>query len=90
MMEHTEDFRESKKDYIKFLRDNASCRNIDSYFEGEPEIRPSRIGFNSETLLNNLQFENYVEDRLITTYNMKTEYKEAKKIIEDLISSIKI
>ncbi|WP_217349974.1 DUF6090 family protein [Muriicola soli] len=88
-IEYTQDFRDSNDKYIDFLRDKASLRNFDVYTD-PIKIQPSRIGFNSEDLLNNLQFENYVDDRLITTSNLKTEYKEAQKIVEDLINSIEL
>ena len=73
LMELTESYQLSNEKHLDFLRNNTSLRNFDTYWNYDSKIEPSRIGFNSESLLNNLQFENNVDDRLITALDLKTE-----------------
>ncbi|WP_146198587.1 DUF6090 family protein [Rhodohalobacter mucosus] len=82
-------FKISTYEMIRFLRDESSLRDIDSY-AGIGNIQPSKIGFNNKELLENLRFENYVDDKLITAYQLRNEYLESITIIEDLLTTIRI
>ena len=89
VQEVVEFFTISTGEMVRFLREESTLRDIDTYAD-LGNIQPSRIGFDNKELLQNLRFENYVDDKLITAYQVRNEYLESITIIEDLLTAIRI
>ncbi|WP_411767848.1 DUF6090 family protein [Winogradskyella sp. A3E31] len=87
LLEISEDYKQSNDAYLEFLKSNASLRNIDANSQNLL-IQFSAFDFDNQTLLKDIRFENHIDDRFITTSNLKTEYREAKEILEDLLKAI--
>lgn len=89
VQEVVEFFTISTGEMVRFLREESSLRDIDAH-AGFGNIEPSNIDFDNKELLKNLRFENYVDDKLITAYQVRNEYLESITIIEDLLTTIRI
>lgn len=87
LLEWTNNDYEVSKVFVEYLRKNASLRNID-YTAPIPEKGNwgrSKLGFNNSALLNDLEFENIVDDKLAVVLNLRDQYKKSEMIIKELL-----
>ena len=69
---------------IAFIREHGSLRNIDVRSDKFP-YKSSELGMDNALLLQNIQFENFIDDKLFVLQEAKIAYKEAKLIIEEIL-----
>lgn len=67
-------------DLIRFIKDNASLRNID-VFSRRFKHPPSTLFNQNASLLSSYRFENYIDDKYYVLNSAKSEYKDAKELI---------
>ncbi|MGB3145561.1 MAG: DUF6090 family protein [Maribacter sp.] len=69
---------------IEYIRENGSLRNIDSRSKAFP-YRRSQLKMDNAQLLQNIQFENYIDDKLFVLKESETAYTQAKKLIQKIL-----
>lgn len=88
LLEYTNDDYEVSKVFLEYLRKNASLRNID-YTAPIPEKGNwgrSKLDFNNSALLNELEFENIVDDKLAVVLHLRDQYMKSEMIIKEVLS----
>jgi uncharacterized protein DUF6090 len=73
--------------YIDFIKANGSLRNVDRFSEFISD-NPSILDISNMDLLENPQFENVLDDKLFTSRDTNKQYREIKKLIEQILKSI--
>jgi hypothetical protein len=76
------------EDYLKYIKENASLRQIDNTNNADIAIGKSILLENNFHLLQSVQFENYLDDHYVFMDQRITEYKKAKKLTEKIILMI--
>lgn len=69
---------------IGFIRENGSLRNIDIQSKAF-DYAPSQLKIDNTFLLQNLQFENYIDDKLYVLIEAKNDYGRAKVLINKIL-----
>ena len=69
---------------IEYIREHGSLRNIDSRSKAFPYGR-SQLKMDNAQLLQNIQFENYIDDKLFVLKEAETAYTQAKLIIQKIL-----
>jgi hypothetical protein len=67
-------------DLIKFIKENGSLRNIDS-FSKQFKYKRSLLFNQNKKLLSDYRFENYIDDKFYVLNAAKSEYKNAEELI---------
>ena len=88
LLEITEDDHIISKVFLDYLRKNASLKNIDMTAPISQKVDWSRsnLGFNNLSLLNELEFENIVDDKFAAVLTLRKQYRLSAVIIEELIT----
>lgn len=82
MLEINASVRVTSLELIKFMNQEGSLRDVDARITDDfVEVLPSRISSDNRKLLQNVTFENYIDDRHITAAQMRQEYKDARELI---------
>ncbi|MFY9242467.1 MAG: hypothetical protein WAO74_05515 [Polaribacter sp.] len=76
------------EDYLKYIKDNASLRQIDNTNNADIPIGKSILQNNNLHLLQSVQFENYLDDYYVFMDQRTTEYKKAKTLTEKIITML--
>jgi hypothetical protein len=74
---------------IEFIRENGSLRNIDTRSRTF-QYGPSQLKMNNALLLQNIQFENYIDDKLYVLKESEIAYGQAKLLIQKLLKETTI
>ncbi|PHQ28453.1 DUF6090 family protein [Leeuwenhoekiella nanhaiensis] len=69
---------------IEFIRDHGSLRNIDTRSETF-QYGPSQLEMNNALLLQNIQFENYIDDKLYVLKESEIAYAQAKLLMQKIL-----
>ena len=87
LLEFTDDDYQVSKVFLEYLRKQASLRNIDHTepIPGKGDWERSTLGFNNSTLLNELEFENIVDDKLAVVLGLRDQYQKSEVIINELL-----
>ncbi|WP_339627654.1 DUF6090 family protein [uncultured Maribacter sp.] len=75
---------ETNINLIEYIREHGSLRNIDAKSKKFP-YGPSQLKMNNALLLQNIQFENYIDDKLFVLKESEAAYAEAKLIIQKIL-----
>ena len=74
---------------IEYIREHGSLRNIDTKSKTFP-YRPSQLKMNNASLLQNIQFENYIDDKLYVLKESEIAYTQAKILIQKILKETTI
>jgi hypothetical protein len=76
-------------EYIKFIKDNGSLRNIDA---SHPTFnyKRSSLQIDNVKLLQNFKFENYMDDKLFMLIEAKTQFQSANEFIQKILKATSI
>ena len=74
---------------IEYIREHGSLRNIDTQSEAF-QYRPSQLKMNNALLLQNIEFENYIDDKLYVLKESEIAYKQAKILIQKILEETTI
>lgn len=80
---------ETNINLIKFIREHGSLRNIDTKSK-KFLYGPSQLNMDNASLLQNIQFENYIDDKLFVLKESETAYSQAKLIIQKILDETTI
>lgn len=80
---------ETNINLIEYIREYGSLRNIDTQSKTFP-YEPSQLKMNNALLLQNIQFENYVDDKLYVLKESEVAYAQAKILIEKILDETTI
>ncbi|UWX53774.1 DUF6090 family protein [Maribacter litopenaei] len=69
---------------IEYIREHGSLRNIDTQSKAF-QYRPSQLKMNNALLLQNIEFENYIDDKLYVLKESEIAYKQAKILIQKIL-----
>lgn len=69
---------------IQYIREHGSLRNVDSRSKAFPYGR-SHLKMDNALLLQNIQFENYIDDKLFVLKESETAYTQAKILIQKIL-----
>lgn len=69
---------------IEFIRDHGSLRNIDTRSDTF-QYGPSQLEMNNALLLQNIQFENYIDDKLYVLKESEIAYAQAKLLMQKIL-----
>ena len=75
---------ETNSNLIEFIRDHGSLRNIDVQSESF-NYEPSQLKMDNSLLLQSIQFENYIDDKLYVLKESQIAYKQARILIEKIL-----
>lgn len=74
---------------IEYIREHGSLRNIDTKSNTFP-YGPSQLKMNNALLLQDIQFENYVDDKLYVLKESEVAYTQAKTLIQKILKEATI
>ena len=74
---------------IEYIREHGSLRNIDTKSKTFP-YRRSQLKMNNASLLQNIQFENYIDDKLYVLKESEIAYAQAKILIQKILKETTI
>jgi len=80
---------ETNINLIEYIREHGSLRNIDTKSKKFP-YGPSQLNMDNASLLQNIQFENYIDDKLYVLKESETAYEQAKLIIQEILDETTI
>lgn len=80
---------ETNINLIKYIREHGSLRNIDTKSE-KFQYGPSQLNMDNARLLQNIQFENYIDDKLFVLKESENAYAQAKLIIQKILDETTI
>ena len=80
------DIEDTTKEYIKFIKNHGSLRNVDAQ---DPmfNYQPSKLKTDNLILLQNIQFENYMDDKLFVLIEAKGEFQNARELIIKILKA---
>ncbi|MDC6389400.1 DUF6090 family protein [Maribacter sp. PR1] len=74
---------------IEYIREHGSLRNIDTKSKTFP-YGPSQLKMNNSSLLQNIQFENYIDDKLYVLKESEVAYAQARTLIQKILKEATI
>ncbi len=74
---------------IEYIKEHGSLRNIDTKSKTFP-YGPSQLKMNNSSLLQNIQFENYIDDKLYVLKESEVAYAQAKILIQKILKETTI
>ncbi|MFX0556664.1 DUF6090 family protein [Maribacter sp. CXY002] len=74
---------------IEYIREHGSLRNIDTRSKVF-QYGPSQLKMNNAMLLQNIQFENYIDDKLYVLKESEIAYTQAKILIQKILAETTI
>lgn len=80
---------DTNTELISFIKENGSLRNIDSksIIFNYPR---SQLKIDNASLLQNFQFENFIDDKLFVLIEAKMEYANAKVLIQKILKATSV
>lgn len=80
---------DTNTELISFIKENGSLRNIDSKSKIFNYPR-SQLKIDNASLLQNFQFENFIDDKLFVLIEAKMEYAHAKVLIQKILKATSV
>ncbi|MDC6406137.1 MULTISPECIES: DUF6090 family protein [Maribacter] len=74
---------------IEYIREHGSLRNIDTQSNAFP-YEPSQLQMDNALLLQKIQFENYIDDKLYVLKESEIAYTQAKILIQKILKETTI
>ena len=77
---------DTNAELIFFIKEHGSLRNLDTEAETF-NYKRSRLKMENASLLQNFQFENFIDDKLFVLVEAKNEYARAKVLIQKILQT---
>ena len=77
----------STENFLEYIRKKGSLRNMD--YVGDSSLSKTKFGFSNLKLLEQLEFENIVDDKLATANSLYRDYNKTIPEIEKILEATK-